>query len=409
MKPTPSPSRHSIFWAVILCYFCPFVGLLIYTSAVLHIQKNWQQMSAELLISAAGTLLLFWLMARWESAWTQQIAQDTPEQLKKAPDAPVKTPEPALPLSNDHDNKAELENSLSESLKINDKLRADLSSLNEELHKTCLEKESAQQNAHSILSELDSYKHSATDQLDMHKSYIDDLQKSLLEQKTSLDKKQQQIGLLESKVGDLTYEIKTLLQLAEKHNDSLDTSGEDSESAPRNLPPPTYAGEILDAHTERQVVCHEDAAIELKRCLDIAQKITGSHRFNTQMASFLDSPADNFALDLRRLCDSLRNENNSAIVLYSPKENEPLFANNQIKTLTGWSPDKFTQNFEEILRLGKNEWKQAMFSLAMKNHTTVKLTLKTKTGHDIMVNGHLGLIPTGIFRNHAIAVLYPES
>ncbi len=119
----------------------------------------------------------------------------------------------------------------------------------------------------------------------------------------------------------------------------------------------------------------------------------------------LDSPADSFALDLRRLCDSLRSENSCTILLYSPKENQLLFANNQIKTVTGWSPDKFVQNFSDIMQ-DEAPWRQGIASLTMRSEAKVDLTFKMKSGQDISVHGLLGLIPTGIFRQHIIAVLY---
>lgn len=359
-------------------------------------------MSAELLLSTAGALILFCLMASWEAAWIRHCSKQSPEPLLAVSEA-IKTP---LPESTDNLKdvleRNELEQDLKNSRAAHTMLAEELENLREELCREKMEKERLQQNARAILSELDSYKKSAIEQLEAHKTYIDDLQTSLVEQRSVIEKKQQQIGQLETKVGDLTYEIKTLLQLAEKHSDSFD-----NESHLPDLNSQPDASEYFEVQTDKQVLCADEAALQLKRCLDIAQKITGSHRFNAQVSPFLDSPADNFTLDLRRLCESLRNENNSAILLYSPKENEPLFANNQIKALTGWNPEKFLQNFNDILQEGKNEWKQAVFSLAMKSDATVKLGLKTKTGNQVIVQGHLGLIPTGIFRNHVIAVLYP--
>jgi hypothetical protein len=82
-----------------------------------------------------------------------------------------------------------------------------------------------------------------------------------------------------------------------------------------------------------------------------------------------------------------------------------LFASNQIKTLTGWSPEKFAQNFSEIL-LDESEWKRGVSSLAIRSEAQIKLQLKTRFGPNLEVNASLGMIPTGIFRNHTIAVVY---
>ena len=45
-------------------------------------------------------------------------------------------------------------------------------------------------------------------------------------------------------------------------------------------------------------------------------------------------------------------------------------------------------------------------SLAMRSEAQIQLGIKAKAGNDIIVQSHLGMIPTGIFRQHAIAVLY---
>jgi hypothetical protein len=160
-------------------------------------------------------------------------------------------------------------------------------------------------------------------------------------------------------------------------------------------------------HLEKQIRTDEEASQQLKRCLDIAQKFTVSNRFNSQINTFLDSPSDSFALDLRRLCDSLRSEKNSTVMLYSPKENKLLFVNNQVRALTGWSPEKFVQSFQTIL-YDDSTWKQGISSLSMRSEAQVKLSFKAKTGQDVTANAHLGMIPTGIFKHHTIAIVYPN-
>lgn len=403
MKPNLPQSRHTILWVVILCYFLPFMGLSAYAAMAIPTPKNWNLLSAGLLVAAMGTLILFWLMSRWEALWQSKKFQ------KQDPINPLPIPstsEPETLSLIDIEKKITFDRVLKESQEANTKLMSDIETLLNELQRLELEKEHNQKQTQNILADFDSYKQSALQQMEQHKAFINELQGSLAEQKNIVEKKQQQIGHLETKVSDLTYEIKTLLQIAERHSESLPKDTEIFPYPP-NFQTNSYDKDSFEAQSDKQVLSSEEASQQLKRCLDIAQKITGSNRFNSQLCSFLDSPADSFTLDLRRLCDSLRNENNSTILLYSPKENQPLFANNQIKVLTGWSPEKFIQNFEEILESGINEWKHGISSLATKNETTLKLSLKTKFGQDVIVHGHLGLIPTGIFRHHAIAILYP--
>ena len=228
----------------------------------------------------------------------------------------------------------------------------------------------------------------------------------MADQKAISEKKQQQVLQLETKVGDLTYEIKTLLKFAEAHSGSL-FSNELSEP----LQEKSTVSENIEvyveqpSYTENHTQTAQEASLQLKNCLDIAQKIKGSQRFGSQIYSFLDSPADSFSLDLRRLCDRLRSETQSIILLYSPKDNHLLFASNRIKILTGWSPEKFVQNFFEIV-LDESEWEQGVRSLALRSEALIQVHIKTKSGPNLIVNANLGMIPTGIFRNHIIAVLY---
>lgn len=401
MKQNLPGSRHTIMWAVILCYLLPFIGLSAYGALASHALKNWNLLSLGLLFSSMGSLAIFLLLTRWERAWSDHLStsQETaiPEEIPLSPYTQAAPQEQIVS-----------EQALKETQQTNNKLASDIETLLEELRQLGMEKERFQQQAQKAGSELEACKLAAYHELDQHKAYINDLQSSLAEQKGLIDKKQQQITLLETKVSDLTYEIKTLLQIAERHSETLSSSIQESDytySVAATLP----ESDLSDTQYEKQVHTAEEASRQLKRCLDIAQKITGSNRFNSQMSSFLDSPADSFALDLRRLCDTLRSESNSTILLYSPKENQALFANNQVKTLTGWSPEKFVQNFNEILDNSLQDWRQALSSLAAKNETTIKLSIKNKNGQNIDVHSHLGLIPTGIFRNHAIAVIYPQT
>ena len=211
------------------------------------------------------------------------------------------------------------------------------------------------------------------------------------------------VGILETKVNDLTYEIKTLLKLAESHVSSISNTYQNTQDHEETTP--QHTEKVAAQPQDFQIQTSEEASQQLRKCIDIAQKITGSHRFGGQLHSLINSPIDSFTLDLRRLCDTLRSENNSCVLLYSPKESQLIFANNQIKSLTGWSPEKFTQAFFDIVQ-NTNEWKQSLASLSMRSEAQLNLSLKTKWGHEIAVHGQVGIIPTGIFRHHAIAVLY---
>ena len=145
-------------------------------------------------------------------------------------------------------------------------------------------------------------------------------------------------------------------------------------------------------------------SLQLKRCIDMAQKIMASQKFGSQLYSFLESPTDHYSLDMRRLCDRFRSETKGVILLYSPTEHHLLFASNQIKDLTGWSQEKFTQNFKEIL-VNENAWKKNINELLTANEIQIELALKSRSSLPVTLKAHLGMIPSGIFRNYIIAVI----
>lgn len=394
MKHQSSISRYSILWVVILCYLLPVIsvkGLETFTFI-----DNWNIVAIGLLLTAIGTLLIFWMMFRWESHLSSTIKTSPTES------APQDTsPHPSEEVI------AELNKILEEARNAHTQLQTEKEALASQVQQSLLDKEQTLQQIQNTLNEWEEFRQESCKQMEQQQTHIQQLQGTIADQKILLEKRQQQTGHLESKVGDLTYEIKTLLQLAEAHSGSIyGTETKSQAPSPAPFMPAHHAQDEPDSPPpEKQIRTSEEATMQLKRCLDIAQKITGSHRFNNQLTAFLDSPADTFALDLRRLCDSLRSENTSTILLYSPKENQLLFASNQIRTLTGWSPDKFVQNFSDII-VDESAWRQGISSLTMRSEAPIRLSLKTKSGNDIILHGNLGMIPTGIFRQHAIAILY---
>lgn len=382
-------SRYTVLWVVILGYALPVVALSVFSP----FSTDWQVMSLGLFLSCVGSLAVFCAMVQLQKGHTK-VQQVVKEEIAKVEE---KEELPAFSLA------------LQQAESENRGLHADIDALTHKVEKLVQERDAASKQGHNTLQEWEEYRRQVCEQMAQQQSKIQALQEELAERQSVYDKKQQQIGVLESKVGDLTYEIKTLLQLAEAHSGSLYTEATPAAPTAQAAAPthsqPDIHFEEQPITVERQVRSHDEASLQLKRCIDIAQKITGSQRFMTQFNAFRDYPVDGFALDLRRLCDSLRSENSSTVLLYSPKENQLLFSNNQIKGLTGWSPDKFVQHFHDII-LDEKTWRQGINALALRSEVGIEIPLKNKSGQDILVNAHVGMIPTGIFKNHAIAILY---
>lgn len=399
MKQKSLFSRYSLFWVIIVCYLAPLISLTTYGAFARGQSANWPILSIGFLLTAVGSLAVFSMLTAWENSlhgrFKQHVAnQETLNLFSKEKLQTIDLEE--FNLTKD---------SLKEAQETQIRLLAEIEILTEERRQLGFDKEEALEEAKKIHQELEHTRQMARQELEKQQSHIRELQEVIADQKATNEKKQQQMLQLETKVSDLTCEIKTLLHFAEGDNQSL--------LSPTQEPPPddrSFFSTKTETHFEsphpiNSTKTAQEASKQLKQCLDIAQKIKGSQRFGSQIYSFLDSPADSFSLDLRRLCDRLRSETQSVILLYSPKDNQLLFASNQIKTLTGWSPEKFIQSFSELL-VDDSEWKNGINSLARCSEAQIQLQLKTKSGTNCIAHATLGMIPTGIFRNHPIAVVY---
>ena len=373
-------------------------------------QQAWNLLAFGLFCSAFGTLTQFFLLCKLGSAKQREESFNDVESLEVEKQEVLND---IVYQQNpiDADQLLELNDLREKNHLLNQEknlLQKDSLEKQEEINSLYRQHEELHQKLQSTLHEYERYKLSVADQISMQEKLVQDCQKTISDQRESIDKKLQQIAQLETKVSDLTYEIKTLIQLAEIENQTV------SHYTP---PAVTYEPEKHSLNwqeTEEEIFClpekkvknADQASIQLKRCIDIAQKITGASYYNSANSRFKDLTVDNYALDLRRLYENLRTENASTLILYSQKEHKILFVNNQSKNLLGWSPDKFVQSFHDIIEPSYQEWKESIASLSIKNESYMSLKMKSKSGYDVEVQSLLGIIPTGIFRNHILGVLY---
>lgn len=396
MKPERHLSRYSLLLALLACYLIPLLGLSLYGAWVPREIGDWNLLNLGWLLTACGSIILFWMLTAWEASLRShdQILLD--QQM-------VESEEIKNEISFEEYDLAK--RSLEEAQQAQVHLLSEIDLLTEEIQRLSLTNRQMIAQSEKMQAELEQTKRVAKHQLDWHQNQIRELQEVLAEQKAFSEKKQQQMLQLETKVGDLTHEIKTLFQNEEGFDPSLQSSNKPLENFEQKELSSFEA--FKESDDLALVDSHQEALRQLQQCLNIAEKIKGSQRFGSQIYSFMDSPADSFSLDLRRLCDRLRSEAQSSILLYSPKDNHLLFVSNQIKLLTGWSPDKFIQNFSEII--DEAEWKHGVNLLAMQNKVQFLLQLKTKTNQVLEVNASLGMISYGIFRNHLIGILYSST
>lgn len=362
--------------------------------------KSWESIALGLILASVGSLITLILLRQWES------------NLKKQNQTSLPAPETASfqnSLMSD-ENLLDLQNALEESQNRQKELVEELNEKSESLHKLENEKAQFEHRIEDIYHELNTNKSDSDEEIRRKGVLLSEYQETINQQRDVIKKKQEHITELESKVRDLNYEVKTLLQLAELGNKSSSTNKQkevNSNNSAQAYQVDMFEEEEPALRTQNIMIKGpEEASQQLKRCIDIAQKITGTNRFGNGNSRFKDIPIDNRALDLRRLFDNLRSENSGTVIVYSQRENKLLFANNQTTNLLGWSPEKFTNNFLEIIAEGNQEWKRGISTLSSTSDSKVRMVMKTKSGQDLLVHCHLGIIPTGAFRNHIIGVLY---
>lgn len=404
-------SRYTILLVVILLYLVPIMLMSSYGRLYMPQQKAWNFLVFGLFCCSVGTLGLFWMMCRL----SRTVENQREEEIEKTEITSTETLKPIIQSTEvDPEQLKALEELRGHYASIQEQLstaQEALEAKNQELQCIQHEYQTLQQQMESSKAEDGKYKLSIQGELEQQKKLLADSQKTISDQREDMDKKLQQIAHLETKVSDLTYEIKTLIQLAEIENQSTPIY----QNLPMESSSPGYsqaldiADDDIPFLPEKMVRNEAQAAIQLKRCIDIAQKITGAGHYNNTNSRFKDLTVDNYTLDLRRLFESLRMENASAVVFYSRKESKILFVNNQSRQLLGWSPDKFVQSFNDIVEPSKEIWRQGIASLAIKNDAYVCLKMKSKAGSQVDVQALLGIIPTGIFRHHILGVLYTQT
>lgn len=353
-------TRQSLIAAILILYFIPIFVMGSYSLRWLSVEQSWSMLSLSVLLASCGSIVIYGFLYLWESN-------------KPAPAAPA-PPDSRL---------AELEESL-------DLKNQELQATQEEVAR--FRKLSEDSDNEKVL-----FRDSLEEQLVEKNSLAEEQAKTIDALQHDLETSRQKVEELEIKTADLSYEIKTLLQLSEIDEPIKEDLFELLESEP------TYEAEEVAAVSSQRISTAQEAATQLKRCLNIAQKITG---YQIRDGRYPEIPVSNAALDLRHLFDNLRCEHSATILFYSKKDEKLLFANNQTKTLLGWSPDKVIQDFEDITLEGSEEWEKATRQTNPKADTQLSLKMRTKQGEPLEIKALIGTIPSGVFRQDLIAILW---
>ncbi len=224
--------------------------------------------------------------------------------------------------------------------------------------------------------EYERYKAETQNQVKHKDSVLADYQHTIGEQRMIIEKKQGYVSNLEGKVRDLMHEIRGLLQLEEPQQSAIPFE------VPKHKP--------------------YDVSLQLNRYLEMAERFTGADHLGGR---FLNSSANQYAIDLRPLFDHLREETGGILFVYSQFENRFLFVNSMVKNTLGWSGEKFMKDFSQIVVAGQNEWNKALNEISHDKEKKLRLVLRSKLNEEVSADCYMGLISKGPFANYLIGMM----
>jgi hypothetical protein len=433
-------NRQLLSAAIIIFYLIPLLFFSAYSITLMSHHKSWTLLSLGLLLVVFGTLALMLLLFYWEKSIREKKhshlfpTQKLPTLSSIEKEDKVTSLDPTLmfnqiPLQESLDQLGSKENSkefhlLQKALKTNqeqqEQLVKTLEIKDQEVQKKEEENKQLQLKAQQIAQDFADYKLFSEEQLKQKQLQLTALQQNIEDQRAEMEKRQEQIHQLDTRVHDLSYEIKTLLYLHEEeaipaksssagikeeisHAFLNGTLSENQDTTCVVIETPHHDTNLVEIPVRTSI----EAVKLLKKCINIAQKLTGANYHSNESSRYREFSSSYYAIDQRRLFDNFRSETGAIIIVYSQKEQKLLFVNNESKTILGWSPEKFLADFSSIMQEGINDWKKALHLLATASDSQARLLAKTKNGQEVLLNCHLGVITSGLFRHFVIGVLYP--
>jgi len=430
-------NRYLLFAFLTFVYSTPLAFFSLYSVAQLPKSKSWIIVSSGFLIIAISSLvflfLLIYLDKKFHRALKIDLIEGSEGQVKVNKVTSLdqsldfeekqmisrKNEEDALLLKESSEELLTLKNSLAENQEKITELTEQLALIESEKKECIEESKRLESRNHKVSQDFSDYKLFGEEQLKQKNLQLTAAQMTIADQTSEIEKRQDQICQLNSKIHDLSYEIRTLIHLHEVDSTPSSIPKQKSEKLTRptnklpipiqTLIPEAYSDEwnVDSLPSQSQIQTASEAWLLLRKCINIAQRLTGANYYSNENSRFREFSSSHFTIDQRRLFDSLKNEESGLILVYSQKENKLLFANSQTKHLLDCGPEKFINEFATFFQDGLSEWKKALSLLNYSAESQSRLLAKTKNGSEVVLNAHFGLIPTGLFRNYVICVLYP--
>lgn len=292
-------------------------------------------------------------------------------------------------LQSGSEKEKRLEQSLADCLEKQSELIVELNKKNDDIQRFSKERQEKSEREHSLEHSLKL----CEEELAQKRLLNEEYQQTIRSQRETLQRQEQQIHQLQGKVRDLSYEIKTLLLLTGS-GQGYHTSREELSSA-----------ELVRAPV-KPVSSPGEAALLVRKWVESAEAMPVAPHLSGMGASFGELSAEGNALDLRRLFEAMRGEEEGVLFLYSPHEEKFLFIHPEIKKLVGWSEGKVMASFPDLICGGWKGWKRATTALKRGQSEEHILHWRTSTGEELALHSCLSPIERGIFRGQILGVFY---
>ncbi|GEM_PF-2291365 len=369
--------NHRFFLVVLACYFLPAVALVLFTVSQMPTDSAKWVFGLSFLLASLGSVALIFSFLRFKEGTT-------------APSAEVSASKAVEPLSEEREDVQAMQSELESLRGQEEALVEELEEVKEAWYRQKAEYEELQSQFANFKEEhlrvIAEYQEHSEKRERLLKEYTETVNGL----RATMDDKQKEIHNLESSIDDLTYDLNTLLKVTETESD---------------MPMPPTQEEFLRAPSP-VVEREREGSKQLQRCLNIAQKLTSSYfaedaRFQMGM--------DNSALNRRRLYDAFRSESSCIVFVYSLREGHLVFANDQTKEFLGWGPENFIHDFKDLMRGGQEVWQETLNRLGQTQEAELLLSFASKNEGEKTLQCRLAVIRTGVFKNHAVGILYPLS
>ena len=229
-------------------------------------------------------------------------------------------------------------------------------------------------------------------QLEKRESALSESKFTIKEQRRIIEKKQEEINVLNMQVNDLRYEMENILKI-NKEDLKLFSEEEPAKNESSDL-------DLLKEQPSHELSLSE----KLGRYIDLTKKMTGSNPYASEKRGYR-FPIGTLIIDQRRLFDRLENDESEVVLVYSLEEKRLVFINNQVKGLLGWNPDKFIKDFPFLVQKGLHQWHEAIEELQEGDLGEVRLLMKTLRGQNILTHCYLKKVPQGAFEGHLLGIL----